>query len=1580
MNREAAANFIQVELNSRLWNLFSAANAHGSTDTNIKEQATILFNAGAQINHLHTDDDHNAWSISHLVSQLGSLGLIKFLHGYSDPADLRLCNGDGSIPLHLAAANGHFSLVTHYRELGYNLNSVNNEGDTALHYASMNKHFRVVRYLVLWGSQYELKNRTGQTALDLARAATTDSSDEELILKQLVHFLEKLDFASQGLREESSSAVSSTPVDLSTVDVCVMSVAAVVPALKHVGAEDEDPAGSISKGMLQGKPNSNLRSAVKKGQLSEAKAAIAEGADIRHIENGKSPLQEVRLAKEDNKQKASRADNHSARSKYTAAVSSCQFLEDALIEIATAKMIEAITQGNEGRVAAYFNVGAVITPKCVHLTVTSSDNVAIIDFLVSKSIDCYNCLTDYTSHESPYVSACNANNMKVAQYIFSRLSTDLVKAVSENNLSRVQRLVRSGASVDSAGVQNIVVAVQHGNLEMVRLLCDNGCRFPQEWLDAATELSIQLGSLKPTAEIQFYLQYKILNRMLRLAAASGDFQTVKRMHNLGGDINAKNVYGSTALTLSVQYLNAEFVRVCHLLVSVGARMLHSDSRVKTLIHLAKVNKSKILEEYLSRELDGQFLASIQDGDLANAHSFAELGADFNAVDEQGRTALHYAVLLHGVDIVSWLCERGALLNIADLQGEYPITLAAMKGDYSSVEFIVKFNAGTKQLKNSAGFTALDLAKRSHYNRLVQLLDPGNPDFLVNEEDENIAPPKYNLSTLVLAAKNGQFQVCQEFIDQRYASLTMKTDICRRMIEAAESKNQAQILAILKPHYKSLSSTAASDQTAERLVSASAQQKAILSGFLVSMSNLLGAGDVSLDVNDPATYSQLFSNLNVRVKNRTEQLAKSSGDESGVQKIYQQDTLELQQKVMKLSEQMAKMNDSRTSLTKRLQAAEAQLAACKTAKDKKNVYAELQETKDQLLTLQASASLFVNAQKTANHKKKVLDSLKANTQLLCFYQSVENRLQGLFTACKAATAGMFVDQASENAQIMTLGVELVGQVVTIVPVIGSAIQTVLVPVVSALISHLDKSRQKQEVRNITTLGNVEELDKAASNAAGLLTLYYHSQINAIDMRTKIKSKENPVVLAAEYAITWMIDALKAGEFVPGLPLADQLWFSVASRNPFDKKTIANRLGFGGPGAVTISLKVGVSVTLKNFYGCVAVAAENGSIYSVEADPADKQDMTIYGMTYLSAFANASMVDKILRKRQLKLGASNERSAVVPSQLVEQISAFQTSAEVDQVTGAVSLSSSGSVTAYEVKDIDQKYTAHSIAAELRQDGAIISEQQVRDLLAQQRSEMEVMYESSIAEVKDEAQEKANYYQATADAAAEQAAKDLATLRKDAETYKRQLQDTYAAALREQTAELMRRQDILLQQQKEMFTEKEEKLTATVNELQKVLESTVKLLSDRLESTTNEALAKASKAVASSNEAVALSQSLQTKTNETLVQTGLLVESAETKINEAKAMIESTARTAEAAINEAKATNAAALTKLQTKYTADLEKIRTAAEASSAAAKESAAAARETSNASKEATRANKDQLALLQKELRDNAKAMKVLERP
>jgi ankyrin repeat protein len=340
--------------------------------------------------------------------------------------------------------------------------------------------------------------------------------------------------------------------------------------------------------------------------------------------------------------------------------------------------VQGIEESIPYRVVAFHQAGSPLPGDLLNYSCTKTDNVQIVDYLINQSPDIFQAMFDYSTNESPYRIAKKNKFHNVASYLKYRLSVECTKAIQAKQTEYVRKLVRAGASVDMHDTNNLQVALELGDAELIQILCENGVKMPIEWIQSKVILLPKNIAQTMDSDIVFRINRSLINRRLRLSAASGDLSTLIQCQHLGADINSENCHGSTALSCSIQHGN--YFPIVHALVSRGATILQSDENESmSLITLAGKRHYTQITNYLSQEINTQFLMTILNNDIQSAEKLGKLGADFNYHDEQNRTALHYAVQYHGIELVSWLCLRGSSPAVADINGNYPITEATEKG-------------------------------------------------------------------------------------------------------------------------------------------------------------------------------------------------------------------------------------------------------------------------------------------------------------------------------------------------------------------------------------------------------------------------------------------------------------------------------------------------------------------------------------------------------------------------------------------------------------------------------------------------------------------------------------------------------------------------------------------------------------------------------------------------------------------------------------------------------------------------------------------------------------------------------------
>jgi hypothetical protein len=108
------------------------------------------------------------------------------------------------------------------------------------------------------------------------------------------------------------------------------------------------------------------------------------------------------------------------------------------------------------------------------------------------------------------------------------------------------------------------------------------------------------------------------------------------------------------------------------------------------------------------------------GDLNAIHSRLQEGADPNARDASGRTALLDAVSAGQTDAARALLDGGAKANITSSEGRTPLIEAATQGHLDIAQLLIKSGADLNVAQRGSG-TALEAAERRGHNDVAALL-------------------------------------------------------------------------------------------------------------------------------------------------------------------------------------------------------------------------------------------------------------------------------------------------------------------------------------------------------------------------------------------------------------------------------------------------------------------------------------------------------------------------------------------------------------------------------------------------------------------------------------------------------------------------------------------------------------------------------------------------------------------------------------------------------------------------------------------------------------------------------------------
>jgi ankyrin repeat protein len=189
------------------------------------------------------------------------------------------------------------------------------------------------------------------------------------------------------------------------------------------------------------------------------------------------------------------------------------------------------------------------------------------------------------------------------------------------------------------------------------------------------------------------------SNLIHVAARSQKTETVKILLLLGASVHCQDENGKTPLHVAVETGNFEVIKC--LFESQGTvqsenevQYFENSERTVTVINLVKV-----------RDIDGN-------------------------------TPLHLGVTAENTNIVSYLLSAGSDLNICNVQGDYPLTLAARCGKNDLVVLLVKGEVQCEAAQISALRAAI---VAGHVDTTALLLGLGAPvNIIENEQPIHVA--------------------------------------------------------------------------------------------------------------------------------------------------------------------------------------------------------------------------------------------------------------------------------------------------------------------------------------------------------------------------------------------------------------------------------------------------------------------------------------------------------------------------------------------------------------------------------------------------------------------------------------------------------------------------------------------------------------------------------------------------------------------------------------------------------------------------------------------------------------------------
>lgn len=117
----------------------------------------------------------------------------------------------------------------------------------------------------------------------------------------------------------------------------------------------------------------------------------------------------------------------------------------------------------------------------------------------------------------------------------------------------------------------------------------------------------------------------------------------------------------------------------------------------------------------------QLIQAAEAGDVSAVLLFLQAGAQINASDDRGRTAVIAATHANQVIAVRALIEAGADINIRDNLMDNPFLYASAEGLYEIVQLTIEAGADTRLTNRFGGTALIPACERGHVEIVRELL-------------------------------------------------------------------------------------------------------------------------------------------------------------------------------------------------------------------------------------------------------------------------------------------------------------------------------------------------------------------------------------------------------------------------------------------------------------------------------------------------------------------------------------------------------------------------------------------------------------------------------------------------------------------------------------------------------------------------------------------------------------------------------------------------------------------------------------------------------------------------------------------
>lgn len=188
----------------------------------------------------------------------------------------------------------------------------------------------------------------------------------------------------------------------------------------------------------------------------------------------------------------------------------------------------------------------------------------------------------------------------------------------------------------------------------------------------------------------------------------------------------------------------------------------------------------------------KFLEFVQNGNISKAEELLKNGADINAQNSNGATALMTAVYNNDISMVKMLMKYNPNVNIQDKSKNSPFLYAGARGYLDILKLIYK-KADTRNVVNIYGGNALIPAcEKGHLETVIFLLE--NTDINVNHIN-NLSWTAL-LEVTILGNDNKNYQEIVKVLLKHGADKNIKDNSGKTALDYAKERNLKNIERLL----------------------------------------------------------------------------------------------------------------------------------------------------------------------------------------------------------------------------------------------------------------------------------------------------------------------------------------------------------------------------------------------------------------------------------------------------------------------------------------------------------------------------------------------------------------------------------------------------------------------------------------------------------------------------------------------------------------------------------------------------------------------------------------------------------------